>query len=40
MRHYPGNATEPIAQTATHYMEDVFPDPLKFDIDRYSPPAQ
>ena len=27
-----------IAQTATHYMEDVFPDPTKFDIDRYLPP--
>ena len=24
-----------IAQTASHYMEDVFPDPFKFDIDRY-----
>ncbi|MDD9994787.1 MAG: cytochrome P450, partial [Dehalococcoidia bacterium] len=27
-----------IAQTSTHYMEDVFPDPFKFDIDRYLPP--
>ena len=27
-----------IAQTAAHYMNDVFPDPLKFDIDRYRPP--
>ncbi len=27
-----------IAQTATHYMDDCFPDPLKFDIDRYLPP--
>ena len=27
-----------IAQTATHYMEDVFPDPFKFDIDRYLSP--
>ncbi len=27
-----------IAQTAAHYMNDVFPDPLKFDIDRYLPP--
>ena len=27
-----------IAQTAPHYMEDVFPDPLAFDIDRYLPP--
>ena len=27
-----------IAQTATHYMDDVFPDPFSFDIDRYLPP--
>ena len=27
-----------IAQTATHYMEEVFPDHKKFDIDRYLPP--
>ena len=27
-----------IAQTATHYMEEVFPEPFKFDIDRYLPP--
>ena len=27
-----------IAQSAAHYMEDVFPDPWKFDIDRYLPP--
>ena len=27
-----------IAQSATHYMKDVFPDPFKFDIDRYLPP--
>ena len=27
-----------IAQTAAHYMEDVFPDPFTFDIDRYLPP--
>ena len=26
-----------IAQTATHYMDDVFPDPFTFDIDRYLP---
>ena len=27
-----------IAQTATHYMDDVFPDPFTFDTDRYLPP--
>ena len=27
-----------IAQTATHYMEECFPEPLKFDIDRYQEP--
>ena len=27
-----------IAQSATHYMQDVFPDPFSFDIDRYLPP--
>ena len=27
-----------IAQTAPHYMDDVFPDPFTFDIDRYRPP--
>ena len=26
-----------IAQSAAHYMEDAFPDPNKFDIDRYLP---
>ena len=26
-----------IAQTASHYMNDVFPDPFTFDIDRYLP---
>ncbi|MYH59630.1 MAG: cytochrome P450 [Boseongicola sp. SB0675_bin_26] len=26
-----------IAQTATHYMGDLFPDPFKLDIDRYLP---
>ncbi len=27
-----------IAQTATHYMDAVFPNPFSFDIDRYLPP--
>ena len=27
-----------IVQTAAHYMDDCFPEPYKFDIDRYSPP--
>ena len=27
-----------IAQSATHYMNDVFPDPFTFDVDRYMPP--
>ncbi len=27
-----------IAQTAAHYMEDIFPDPFSFDIDRYASP--
>ncbi len=29
-----------IATTATHYMEDLFPDPFKFDIDRYQAPRK
>ena len=27
-----------IAQTAAHYMDDIFPDPHSFDVDRYLPP--
>ena len=27
-----------IATTATHYMEEVFPDPFTFDVDRYKAP--
>ena len=27
-----------IAQTASHYMDEVFPDPFSFDIERYLPP--
>ena len=27
-----------IAHTASHYMDDLFPDPFSFDIDRYLPP--
>ena len=29
-----------IAQTATHFMEDSFPDPFTFDIDRYLAPRK
>ncbi len=29
-----------IAATATHYMDDLFPDPLTFDIDRYRAPRR
>ncbi len=29
-----------IGTTATHYMSDLFPDPFKFDIDRYSDPRK
>ena len=34
----PEGARVYIAQTAPHYMDDVFPDPFSFDIDRYLPP--
>ncbi len=34
----PAGARVIIASTAAHYMEDVFPEPLSFDIDRYLPP--
>ncbi len=34
----PVGSTINIAQTAPHYMEDFFPDPFSFDIDRYLPP--
>ena len=27
-----------IAMTAAHYMDDIFPDPFSFDVDRYLPP--
>ncbi len=33
----PVGARLSIAMTASHYMEDVFPDPYRFDIDRYLP---
>ena len=29
-----------IIQTATHYMGDIFPEPFKFDIDRYEAPRK
>ncbi len=34
----PVGARVVVASTATHYMEDIFPDPWTFDIDRYLPP--
>ena len=34
----PAGAQICIAQTAPHYMDDTFPDPFSFDIDRYLPP--
>lgn len=34
----PVGASVYVANTAPHYMEDVFPDPWTFDIDRYLPP--
>ncbi len=29
-----------ISQSATHYMADLFPDPFRFDIDRYAAPRK
>ena len=34
----PVGARVVVASTAPHYMEDIFPEPWKFDIDRYLPP--
>ena len=34
----PVGARITIAQTAPHYMEDIFPNPFSFDVDRYLPP--
>ncbi len=34
----PVGARLTIAQTAPHYMEDIFPEPFEFDIDRYLAP--
>ena len=34
----PVGSTIYIAQTAPHFMDDVFPDPFTFDIDRHQPP--
>ena len=36
----PEGARVSIATTATHYMGDLFPDPFKFDIDRYTAPRK
>jgi len=36
----PEGARVVIAQTATHFMEDSFPDPFTFDIDRYLAPRK
>ena len=36
----PVGAKVVIAQAATHFMEDVFPKPFEFDIDRYKPPRR
>ena len=36
----PEGARVIVAQTATHYMEEVFPDPFTFDIDRYLSPRR
>ena len=34
----PVGASVYIANTAAHYMAELFPDPWRFDIDRYAPP--
>ncbi len=34
----PVNSRLVICQSAPHFMDDVFPEPFTFDIDRYSPP--
>ena len=34
----PVGARVVIAQTSSHFMDDLFPDPFKFDMDRYLPP--
>ena len=35
--HIPAGSRVIIAQTASHYLEENFPNPLQFDIDRYLP---
>ena len=36
----PAKTTLLICQTAPHYADDLYTDPLKFDIDRYLPERQ
>ena len=38
--HVPAHSTVLVAFPATHYMEEHFPDPEKFDIDRYKEPRE